>query len=293
MPAHESSDGKRIFLTHPKGASVEILLFGATVVSWKCRNRDGAGGPVERLFVSSKSALDGTKPVRGGIPIVFPFFGPPTKEQHAGLPQHGFARSSWWSWDKCTILDKDSGVSVRLTFQPAVSVTHDSVRLTYVVTLTEHQLSTNLHVENTSESDQAKAIEFQALLHNYIAAPASEATVVGLKGLQYTDKTDGAFPRKLETRDNVDVLNYTDYVYEDGPREYIVEWAKQGIKVKAIGLKDVVVWNPSIEAGKKMGDMEEGGWEKYICVEPGYVVGWASVEPGQTWMGGQSLTVVD
>lgn len=128
------------------------------------------------------------------------------------------------------------------------------------MTLTEHQLSTDLHVENTSALDHAKSMEFQALFHNYIAAPASEVTVVGLKGLQYTDKTDSTSPRKLETRDNVDVLDYTDYVYEDGPREYLVKWGNQGIKVKAIGLKDVVVWNPSTEAGKKLGDMEEGGW---------------------------------
>ena len=40
-----------------QGASAEILLYGATVISWKSAtkaNRD----PVEHLFVSSKAALD-------------------------------------------------------------------------------------------------------------------------------------------------------------------------------------------------------------------------------------------
>lgn len=73
--------------------------------------------PVERLFVSSKAALDGSKPVRGGIPIVFPCFGPPSHEEHARLGQHGFARNQVWTFDS-VVMDDGSGVSVRLSEQP-------------------------------------------------------------------------------------------------------------------------------------------------------------------------------
>ena len=41
--------------------------------------KGGSGGLVERLFVSSKVVLDGSKAVRGGIPVVFPCFGPPER----------------------------------------------------------------------------------------------------------------------------------------------------------------------------------------------------------------------
>jgi len=90
---------------------VTILLYGATVISWKVAN--DAGDLQERLFVSSKSLLDGSKPVRGGIPIVFPCFGPPILPEHSRLSQHGFARSEEWKVDKI-IMDNDAGVSVRL-----------------------------------------------------------------------------------------------------------------------------------------------------------------------------------
>lgn len=50
----------------PTGESVQILLYGATVVSWK----DAAGA--EKLWLSKASKLDGSKAVRGGIPLVFP-----------------------------------------------------------------------------------------------------------------------------------------------------------------------------------------------------------------------------
>jgi len=61
-----SADNSRVTATLPTGESVEILLYGATVISWK-----SAGGK-ENLFLSEKAHLDGSKAVRGGIPVVFP-----------------------------------------------------------------------------------------------------------------------------------------------------------------------------------------------------------------------------
>ncbi len=132
MPVESSPDRNKLFLKHPKvgpiqrccdiiilltlsqGSSAEILLFGATVISWKSPSTT-TSVPTERLFVSSKSSLDGSKAVRGGIPVVFPFFGAPTKPEHSKLPQHGFARNHVWSWDGGAVMDNEAGVSVRLS----------------------------------------------------------------------------------------------------------------------------------------------------------------------------------
>lgn len=92
---------------------MEILLYGATVVSWKSGS-SSQPTPKERLFVSSKAALDGSKPVRGGIPVVFPCFGAPSHPDHAKLPQHGFARSETWTFSDI-VMDNEAGVSVRLS----------------------------------------------------------------------------------------------------------------------------------------------------------------------------------
>ena len=61
-----SDDNSRVIATLPTGERLEVLLHGATVVSWKSNNGK------ENLFLSSKAVLDGSKAVRGGIPIVFP-----------------------------------------------------------------------------------------------------------------------------------------------------------------------------------------------------------------------------
>ena len=95
-------------------ATVEVLLYGATVISWQSSPPDSTEQK-EHLFVSSKAALDGSKPVRGGIPIVFPCFGQPTLEAHKGLPQHGYARNSKWAYSGTPRLDNDDGVVVELS----------------------------------------------------------------------------------------------------------------------------------------------------------------------------------
>ncbi|KAI5123750.1 hypothetical protein M0805_000342 [Coniferiporia weirii] len=290
MPVHSLEDGRKLRLVHHKGASLEVLLFGATVISWKSPGPDSTT-PVERLFVSSKASLDGSKPVRGGIPVVFPCFGAPdpAHPQHANLPQHGYARSSTWAWDGETVMDNEAGVSIRLTLTPDISLTGDHVALAYVITLAEHQLSTDLHVTNASTS---APVEFQALLHTYLRAPAASAHIEGLHGLTYTDKTLAGTPKMVEKRAVADVQQFTDFVYEDGPGEYVVTWPQGGVNVKAIGFKDVVVWNPNMAAGIKITDMEEGGWERYICVEPGYVAEFKTIQPGETWIGGQVITPI-
>jgi glucose-6-phosphate 1-epimerase len=56
----------RIDATLPSGESVSVHLYGATVTSWKLANGE------EQLFVSSKAVLNGSKAIRGGIPVVFP-----------------------------------------------------------------------------------------------------------------------------------------------------------------------------------------------------------------------------
>jgi len=67
-----SDDNSRVTAELPSGESVTVLLYGATVISWK----DAEGQ--EKLWLSEAAKLDGSKAVRGGIPLVFPvcFFFP-------------------------------------------------------------------------------------------------------------------------------------------------------------------------------------------------------------------------
>jgi glucose-6-phosphate 1-epimerase len=62
-----SPSSDRVTATLPTGESCEVLLFGATLVSWKSE-----GGLRENLWMSDAAKVDGSKAVRGGVPLVFP-----------------------------------------------------------------------------------------------------------------------------------------------------------------------------------------------------------------------------
>jgi glucose-6-phosphate 1-epimerase len=174
----------RVTATLPTGESVEILLYGATIVSWK----DSTGA--EKLWLSTAAILDGTKAVRGGVPLVFPVFGQdPTHAATAGLPQHGFARSSRWeflgkSTSESSALKGTAGdAGVTLDFGLSQSNLDEVSRkawpysfgLIYSVTLTRGGLETSIVVRN--EGDEAW--DFQTLLHTYFKVDVCLALICG------------------------------------------------------------------------------------------------------------------
>ena len=163
--------GNSLQASLPSGDSISVNLFGATVTSWK--TSDGH----EKLFLSSAAILDGSKPIRGGIPLVFPVFGPPPKSHATSqLPQHGFARNSYWEFlgkSSSESLGRKADDSVKLDFGLSSAMLGEAAQkkwpyefaLVYSVTLSKGKLECQLHVQNKGD----QAFEFQCLFHTYLA----------------------------------------------------------------------------------------------------------------------------
>lgn len=69
------SDGKKVTASLPSGDSVEVMLYGATVISWKNNGQ-------ENMWLSSNANMEGKKAIRGGVPVVFP-----VRPYHSCLPR--------------------------------------------------------------------------------------------------------------------------------------------------------------------------------------------------------------
>src|ERR1035437_1302467 len=82
-------------------STAEIYLHGAHVTQFKKKDE----APL--LFLSQCSRFTEGQPIRGGIPVIFPWFGP-----REGLGQHGFARLKAWDLKEFTQAP-DGSVSVR------------------------------------------------------------------------------------------------------------------------------------------------------------------------------------
>ncbi|OAV89167.1 hypothetical protein PTTG_06901 [Puccinia triticina 1-1 BBBD Race 1] len=266
-------------------AHVAIALHGAHVYSWKVQGQD-------QLFLSSASSISGPAAIRGGIPICFPVFGPPpSREPYSSLTQHGFARNTKWSfegmeegsdWVEARFSLSSKNSEVEKVFKPAFDCL-------YKVKIYQQSLVTSLEVTNPSES----SLEFQALLHTYLCLPTQgtpqDVRLGPLKGLSFADKVaQGAVA--IEDRETVDFLQgEVDRVYRDVPSVIEVDLGHgKKMTIKTEGLPDLTVWNPHEAKSNAMADMENEGWKRFVCIEPGQT-SFVSLEPKGVWKGSQEL----
>jgi glucose-6-phosphate 1-epimerase len=239
-------------------ARAEVYLQGAHVTAYAPR-----GGPPV-LFLSRASRFERGAPIRGGIPLVFPWFG--RKAGDPGAPLHGPARLAEWSLDEAAA---DPVGIVRLRFALAdvtVGAGSAHARLGYQVTI-GGSLQLALEVENRGPAP----FVFEDALHTYLAvADVERITLTGLEGAAYLDETEG-FARKRQDPAPLVVRGETDRIYDD-TRATCVVWDPVGrrrIEVAKTGSEATVVWNPS--AARALPDLGADEWRCFVCVESGNV----------------------
>jgi len=228
------------------------------------------------LFLSQCSRFEENQPIRGGVPVIFPWFGP-----REGMGMHGFARVKLWEI-KEIVPAPDGSVSVRfrLPNYPEAGA-YPSFVAEYVVTVNEG-LTLELIVTNNSADEK---LEFEECFHSYFAVEDIAATsIVGLKGHSYLDKVSN-FAKKTETDEAIRISSEVDRVYLDATGTVEIRDARLGrvIRVAKENSASTVVWNPWIAKAQQMPDFGNEEYQKMVCVESGNVnVNKAVLEPGKT-----------
>jgi len=201
----------------------EIYLHGAHITGWTpCGER-----PI--LFLSSRSAFGADKAIRGGVPIVFPWFGARSDGQSG--PAHGWARTA--HWDVVSSELRDNGV-----LEIAFALTREGFRLRFSVAMSGSLVMT---LDAHNESDVP--VRFEEALHSYLSVgDVRRASVIGLENVDYLDKTDG-FQRKQQPSSPLTVARETDSVYLNTQSACMVidrEWGRR-IVVEKQGSSSTVV----------------------------------------------------
>lgn len=254
-------------ITHSSsGASVTIHEYGATIVSFK------TGSGRECLFVSRDAKMDGSKAIRGGIPLVFPQFGQPDKS----MPQHGFLRNNIWKADESSAYDRSDSAGIHYVLELKdvkesrggkwdENTEFDCICV-YSIKIEANKMITTLGIKNTS----SKPFDFQMLLHTYYlvdgraSLDGSQCYVKGLQGYSALDKITGEEYTLGE--DPITIEKLTDRVYTPPSGKDVVNVTigvgdGKTMKMSATGLVDggvvpvsCVVWNPFKENAAAMGD---------------------------------------
>lgn len=259
----------RVRIEHPE-ARGEVYLHGAHVTSWKPR------GTEEVIFVSARSRWESGRPIRGGVPICFPWFG--NKSDDANAPAHGFVRLKSWRLE--SVEQGDAGVSVSMSTGSDESTRKwwpADFRLLHRVTFGS-QLTLELILSNTGETP----LRFEEALHAYFAVGKIQPVrVKGLEGTQYVDKVDQG---NIKGQDGeIAISAETDRVYLDTAQDIGIQdpsFPRQ-IHITKQNSLTTVVWNPWNDKAGQMSDLGEGEWARMICIETSNVGEFAvEVAPG-------------
>lgn len=250
----EGPGGLPVLRLTSKGGSGEVFLNGAHVVSWAPR------GQLPVLWMSDDSRYAEGEPIRGGIPICFPWFNRLPERPHA--PQHGFARTQPWVLKEVTEEDGRLRAQFRLmdTELSRASVWPYRFRATYVVTVGE-TLNLALGVQNRAEV----AFEFEEALHTYFAV--GDVRVARIRGLTELEYYSEDLPGARESSP-VRILDGVSRRYPAATSAIIDDpMNHRSIHVTSQGATGAVLWNPGPVEAAAVPDFADLGWRKMLCFE--------------------------
>lgn len=252
-----------IELTNQHG-QVTLTTHGATVLSYI------PTGGEDVLWVSDTAIYDGSKPVRGGIPVCWPWFGAYDANKMGAHPTdtnkkaHGFARYELWDVENITHQEDSTQIVLSLQANTATkTVWPYDFKVSLVVTLGQ-QLTIDLIGENHSH----QAWWLTEALHTYFkVAQAPGLVIEGLEGKTYFDKNqDFAEFKQTET---LKIQPPIDCVYVDHHEPVEIKDQHRNIIIEKQNSASTIVWNPGAEGVKAFADMPADQYPSMICVEAG------------------------
>ena len=219
------------------------------------------------LWVSPTAVYSGEKPIRGGIPICWPWFGAhPTEDEK---PAHGFVRNNVWQLDEVNTLESGA-TEIVLSFEStpeAWVIWPHYFQLELKIEVGE-QLSLSLSTTNLSDEEMVLTEAF----HTYFNIEnANELNISGLDKSRHLDKLTHA-AEEIHTG-NLVLKPPMDSVYLDQTADIIIEdkGHNRQIKMTKQSSGSAVVWNPGPETVKGFGDIPDDQWSTFACVEAGNI----------------------
>jgi glucose-6-phosphate 1-epimerase len=253
------------FELHPSGlvrgvvtsdaCQASFFLHGAHVAEFQPRGEQ----PV--LFMSEASYFQPGKPIRGGVPICFPWFGPHKTDPAA--PSHGWARTAAWDVTQTNLENGVLSVTLRLCIE--------SFELEYNISF-GRKLDLRMQIANRDSAPQS----CELALHTYFyLSDIDRVSIQGLELLPYLDQLTGQTVAASGAA--IEFVAETDRIYQGACQQIVIRdqgWGRK-IKVSPRGSQSTVVWNPWVDKSKRMPDFGDLEYQRMCCVETANVTGQA------------------
>jgi glucose-6-phosphate 1-epimerase len=251
---HASFQNIPALLIETPRSTCAVSLFGAHVLSFVPRGQ-------RDLLWMSPTTKPLPSPIRGGIPLCWPYFAKQGQPETA--QQHGIARTAAWKVVHQTT--HDSG-NASITLEPETQV-HAALK----VSTTLH-IGDALYQSMTTTNVSNETFPLTQAFHTYFAVgDAAQIYVTGLAGAKYLSKFDdfaqftqsGDFKLAPETKMRSDRI----YQQVGGAYSLIDPALNRRIHIRSENSSTLVVWNPGAEAVKTFTDIPHDAWPQYFCLE--------------------------
>ena len=251
----------RASITTP-ACTAELYLQGAHLTRWQPTGHK----PV--LFLSDRSTFTPGKAIRGGVPLIFPWFGGRTataEDPRTDGPSHGFARTANWTLAFAALAGDDLHLTLTLAPNDTTrALGYDQFQLAYQLTLGA-ELRLQLAVANQS----AAPLHFEEAFHTYFSVgDAQQISLIGLSDTDYLDKADDLKP-KHQKDTLLKLTGETDRLYFNTDTTINLDdpILNRRITVGKANSMTTVIWNPWSELTAKLSDMAPNGWLTMTCIE--------------------------
>ena len=242
-----------------KSSTAEIYAHGAHVTHFQ------KNGEPPLIFMSRKSWFAPDKPIRGGVPICYPWFG-----NRDGEPSHGFVRIAEWQLIR-TVATPDGAVILQFALpQIPGRDAWKNLRTEFTVTVGD-TLTMELASANEACGD---SLEIENCLHTYFhVGDIAAVSITGLQGAAYLDNAAGGNgERKVQTAPTLKIPRETNSIYLDTTASVEIrdDAFKRVVRVEKQDSHSTVVWNPWTTQ-KLPDDFDPAEHENMVCVEAGNV----------------------
>lgn len=249
-------------------ASATIFLQGAQLTHYQRHNEAAV------IWCSETCDYQSGTPLRGGIPVCWPWFGqadknPPQVRQQLPLakaPAHGFVRNRLWQVEE---IKQPHPHTTELTLSLDLSG-QETDFWPFATKLNMHfiigeQLNVSLSINNLSDH----TVTFSGALHTYLAVnDISAVSINGLEGLGYIDCLRDWTPQQQQGPLRFD--QETDRIYHGtgvSPITLVDNHGPRAIVLTCRGSNSAIVWNPWIEKARRLSNFPAEAYRKMLCIE--------------------------
>jgi glucose-6-phosphate 1-epimerase len=217
----------------------------------------------EVLWMSPQSNFEPGKPIRGGIPVCFPWFG--LHKTDSDKPQHGFARLMYWEVVETAGNPKEeTEIRMQLCSSNATKVfwPHDfCAELTIVV-------GSNLELSLKITNPSGNSFDYTCALHSYYNISSIEnIAIMGLHSALYHSQLEpGEF---IQEDQKIEIRKAETRHYHNTEATCLLEDPdfKRKILIAKTGSKITTVWNPGAATCANIDDLPNNGFLNFVCIE--------------------------